>query len=184
MPRLVHLNGPPGIGKSTLARRYIDDHPLAFCLDIDGFRRLIGRWDEHDDQSGPLARAMAIEMATTHLSAGYDVVVPQFVARPAFVQELAAAAARAGASFHEIVLLDEPEHAEARFHRRAADPEWVSHHKEAVRAMTRGEGFLRMYDRLTLIVADLPGAISLWTTADDVAGAYRELLAALEEDGQ
>jgi predicted kinase len=81
MPRLVHLNGPPGIGKSTLARRYVDDHPLAFCLDIDAFRRLIGRWDEYEEQSGLLARAMAIEMATTHLSAGYDVVVPQYVAR-------------------------------------------------------------------------------------------------------
>jgi predicted kinase len=184
MPRLVHLNGPPGIGKSTLARRYIDDHPLAFCLDIDGFRRLIGCWDEHEDQSGLLARAMAIEMATTHLSAGYDVVVPQFVARPAFVRELAAAATAAGASFHEIVLLDEPEAAEARFERRAADPAWVSHHQEAVRAITGVGGFRRMYDRLILVIADLPAATSLWTTADDVAGAYRELLAALESEGQ
>jgi len=49
--RLVHLNGPPSIGKSTLAQRYVDDHPLAFCLDIDGFRRLIGRWEEHPTRS-------------------------------------------------------------------------------------------------------------------------------------
>jgi predicted kinase len=183
MPRLVHLNGPPGIGKSTLARRYVHDHPLAFCLDIDGFRRLIGRWDEHEEQSTLLARAMAIEMATTHLSAGYDVVVPQYVARPAFVHELATAAARAGASFHEIVLLDQPERAEARFDRRAEDPAWVIHHREAVRVMTHVGGFRSMYDRLMLVVADLPAATELWTTADDVTGAYRELLAVLDKVG-
>jgi predicted kinase len=180
MPRLVHLNGPPGIGKSTLARRYVREHPLAFCLEVDGFRRLIGRWDEHEEQSGLLARAMAIAAATTHLSAGYDVVVPQYVARPAFVHEMAGAAAQVGASFHEIVLLDEPENAEARFERRDEDPVWLTHHREAVRAIERSGGFRSMYDRLVLVVADLPAATSLWTTADDVTGAYRELLAVLE----
>ena len=27
MSRLIHLNGPPRVGKSTLARRYGDEHP-------------------------------------------------------------------------------------------------------------------------------------------------------------
>jgi len=80
--RLVHLNGPPGIGKSTLARRYIADHPLSFCLDIDGIRRLIGGWDAHGQESGRLARRMALRMMQEHLGAGHDVVVPQYVARP------------------------------------------------------------------------------------------------------
>ena len=71
----MHLNGPPGIGKSTLARRYVHDHPLAFCLDIDGFRGLIGRWDEQEQESGRLARRMALAMAREHLSNGQDVVV-------------------------------------------------------------------------------------------------------------
>ena len=44
--RLVLLNGPPGVGSSTLARRYLAAHPLAFCLDIDGMRRLLGQWQE------------------------------------------------------------------------------------------------------------------------------------------
>ena len=35
MPRLVHLNGPPGIGKSTLARLYVRDRPLAFYATRD-----------------------------------------------------------------------------------------------------------------------------------------------------
>ena len=42
MPRLLHLNGPPGIGKSTLARRYVEDHPQTLNCDIDVLRTLIG----------------------------------------------------------------------------------------------------------------------------------------------
>jgi guanylate kinase len=26
MPRLIHLNGPSRVGKTTLARRYVDEH--------------------------------------------------------------------------------------------------------------------------------------------------------------
>jgi MoxR-like ATPase len=33
--RLVHLNGPPGIGKSTLAAVYADRHPGTLNLDVD-----------------------------------------------------------------------------------------------------------------------------------------------------
>ena len=35
MARLIVLNRPPGIGKSTLAQRYADDHPLSLCLEQD-----------------------------------------------------------------------------------------------------------------------------------------------------
>jgi predicted kinase len=131
VPKLVHLNGPPGIGKSTLARRYLQDHPLSFCLDLDGFRSLIGHWDAHPGESGRLARRMALAMASIHLSGGHDVVVPQYAARPSFVDELAAVAGEAGATFHEIVLMDDRTAIEARFAARADDPAWAVHHADS-----------------------------------------------------
>jgi adenylate kinase family enzyme len=42
VPRLIHLNGPPGIGKSTIAQLYVDEHPGTLNLDIDRVRCLIG----------------------------------------------------------------------------------------------------------------------------------------------
>lgn len=181
MPRFVHLNGPPGIGKSTLGRRYITDHPLAFCLDIDGFRRLIGRWDEHEKESGLLARRMALQMAATHLSGGHDVVLPQYVARPEFVRELVEVASATGASFYEIVLLDDAADAEARFEGRAQDSAWRDHHEEAVRAMARAGGFKGMHDRLIEALPDLPAARILRTTTNEVDAAYEALLGLLAE---
>ncbi|HEV2886883.1 MAG TPA: AAA family ATPase, partial [Jatrophihabitans sp.] len=67
---LLLLNGPPGVGKSTLARLLVRDHPLALCLDIDLLRRSIGRWDEHPRESGLLARDIAVAAARVHLLSG------------------------------------------------------------------------------------------------------------------
>ena len=41
---LLLINGAPGVGKSTLAQRYADDHALALIIDIVDIRRHLGRW--------------------------------------------------------------------------------------------------------------------------------------------
>ncbi len=46
MPRLIHINGPPAIGKSTIAELYTADHPGTLLLDIDRVRMLVGGWQQ------------------------------------------------------------------------------------------------------------------------------------------
>ena len=106
VPKLILLNGPPAVGKSMLARRYADEHPLTLVLEIDAVRALLGSWLEEWQRSGTIAREIALAMARTHLEGGHDVIVPQLLVRRPFVEMLQATAESAGASFHEFALLD------------------------------------------------------------------------------
>lgn len=180
-PCLVHLNGPPGIGKSTLARRYVADHPLAFCLDIDSIRRLIGGWDSHGPESGRLARRMGLRMMEEHLGGGHDVVVPQYVARPEFVGEMRRVAEEARAAFYELLLTDSRDDARARYEARAVDPIWAEHHAEAARQIGKSGGFDGMYDALMSVLDRLPDVTVISTSADGVDHAYAAVLAAIRK---
>lgn len=181
MARLILLNGAPGLGKSTLARRYVAEHPLAFCLDIDEIRRLIGGWQDRPAESGRLARAMALAMLREHLRAGHDVIVPQYLGRPEFIDELEQAAAEVGARFHEIVLADTRDNALRRFAGRASDPALATHHAEAAAMVGGDAGLAELYDRLAALLSKRPHARVIETTAGAVESDYEQLRVLLSD---
>jgi predicted kinase len=114
---LLLINGAPGVGKSTLARRFADDHALALIIDVDDIRSHLGRWNELDE-SKVVARELAIALAHDHLVRGHDVIVPQYLARPEFRERLQALADQVGAPFVETVLADDADTVIERFRAR------------------------------------------------------------------
>ncbi|MDQ2739807.1 MAG: ATP-binding protein [Actinomycetota bacterium] len=119
MPRLVLLNGAPGIGKSTLTRRFAQGHALTLVLDVDQVRGMLGCWLDQPSESGLLARQLAIAMARVHLQAGHDVIVPQYLGRLEFVGMLEAVAVEVGARFVEFALISDSDDVVRRFQRRS-----------------------------------------------------------------
>jgi hypothetical protein len=116
LPRLIVLNGPPGSG--TLAERYVEEHPLTLDLDIDRIRDVIASLRDDPSTAGRLARAVALSVARTHLAEGYDVVIPQFLGRAEFLEQVEQLAGNVGAESLEIVLLDSQDNALSRFAER------------------------------------------------------------------
>lgn len=122
-PVLVLLNGLPASGKSTLARECCEraESALPLALDIDLLRGMLGGWRRTPVDAGLAARAVALAAIGTHLRAGHDVVVPQYLRRHAFIDQLADVAARSGAAFLEGVLLVDSATAAERLTARSAE---------------------------------------------------------------
>lgn len=175
--RLILLNGPPGIGKSTLAQRYADDHPLALALDLDAVRRMLGQWQRHPVEAGLLARAMTLEMARVHLRSGHDVIVAQFLGRPQFIAEAEQVAREVGVPFLEFVLMDARDEAVRRFQHRSATSS-VREHVESGAMVDQlgGRAALEaMYDRLLLVLNHRPNARVIQSRDGAEDAAYAEL---------
>ena len=181
MAVLLHLNGPPGIGKSTIAQRFVDEHPGVLNLDVDRLRALVGGWEQRFAETGEIVRPLALAMTRTHLGHGRDVVLPQYLGRLDEIAKFQGAATESGAAFVEVVLMDDKRSAVRRFADRGtgdADP-WHDQVKGIVAALGGEPALASMHDRLVEVVAARPQAIVVQSVAGAVDDTYAQVCAAL-----
>lgn len=149
---------------------------MALALEQDVVRGLLGGWRTRETESGEAARHLCLEMARTHLRAGHDVVVPQFIAMPHYLDALAQVGADLAARHVELVLLDDAEASERRFHHRLTDPLWGEHQRVAAEFIAAAGGYARQYQRL---IEGLAGrhVIPIPSVEGDLERTYTLLLA-------
>jgi len=182
VPRLIHLNGPPGIGKSTLARRYVDEHPGVLNCDVDVLRTHIGGWQSDFEAAGELVRPAALAMIGAYLAQGRDVVLPQMLVDPTELARFEAAATDAGAQFVERVLMDSAAASVARFARRGASDSHDPWHDQ-VRALVAARGgdaaLAGWHAAVERVVRERPSAVVITSTEGAVEETFRKLVDSL-----
>ena len=175
MAELVHLNGPMGVGKSTLAAALVAKRRLALNVDIDDLRVRLGGWAK-DPDAKPVARSLGFGLAAKHLRDGYDVVLPALLCDFEVVDEVAALTTNAGAAYTEVVVVASLEEIVARLradrtparpHPRDSitDDDYLGHVRYALQVLTQ-----RASERPSVRLVDISG-LGASAAAEAVASA-------------
>jgi hypothetical protein len=176
--RLILLNGAPGVGKSTLARRWAAEHPGTLVCDIDLLRTWVGGWQDAFFALGDRIRPAAQGLIGGYLPGG-DVVLPQLLARAGELDAFAAVATGAGADFVHVVLRDASGDVADRFRRRSGDDPWHAEVLRLVEAAGGDEVILGHARRLDALVAARPGTLVVESVEGDEDGTYESLVTAV-----
>ncbi len=177
-PKLILLNGPLGTGKSTLAERYADDHPITLNLDIDNIWSTISHWREQKEMTGPLCKKIALAMAKVALNEGHDVVVPQTLQTEELANNFQNLAAECQVDYYE-VLLDVPkQEAIKRFIERSKSQGHPTGFREGGIIATSGREakLAEMHDNMTAVSYNRPHVMKLIPVVNDIEGTYNNLI--------
>jgi len=153
-------------------------------LDIDQVRGMIGGWQDRFEETGEIARPLALGMARTHLKGGRDVVMPQYLGRLSEIDRFETVAVGSGAAFVEIVLMDTRERSIQRFTSRG-DDESLAWHRQVrdIVERTGGTALLAdMYDRLGEVITARTNSVVVPSIDGAVHQTYKAVAAILDNE--
>jgi len=173
-PKLILLAGFAACGKSTVAERYISDHPLALYIEGDEIITKLGQWRAHISEAIKSKRLLAAGMAAIHLRSGYDVILPRM---PGGEYESAYedAAKETGADFYEVFINVGKDEAVKRLLARGS---WGEEGLPPITQEDRPK-IERLYDEMVDAVAQRPNTVKIESIEGDVEGTYQGLLKAI-----
>ncbi len=181
-PKLIVLNGNPGMGKSTLSQRYANEHPMTLNLDVDRLWHLLGQWQASMPRSEVQKYKFAYALSSVHLADGYNVVVADHIQNPEVYRRFQKIAEVHCAMFVEVVLLSTVDDAIERCKTRARKLGHETGFRPGGVLDTSGREakLASMHENMLAAVASRENMIRIESIEGDIEGAYRQLLMAVE----
>ena len=116
--KLIILYGFAASGKTTIAKKYIDDHPLSITIEGDLIIEMIGQWRKFEDSARELVYKHTCSIVRNHLQSGHTVILPYLLTNATHIESFKAIATEVGCSFYEIYLKEDKEAAISRLLKR------------------------------------------------------------------
>ncbi len=102
--KLIILNGPCGVGKSTVAAKLHVDMPLSFLLEIDAQRRFISHYREYAEESRVMNLSIAKAIIKSCLEERRDIIIDKMTFGQNILNFYYDIAKTYGADVYEIIL--------------------------------------------------------------------------------
>ena len=135
MSVLLHLNGAPGVGKSTIAERLVASLPGWLNCDIDILRSLIGGWKDDFAAAGAHIRPVAREMIAVQLATGKGVVLPQLIMQDRELAQFKSLATVCGVPYVHVFIDASDEELAMRWQRRNERNPWATTSQRILREL-------------------------------------------------
>ncbi len=127
--KLIIINGPVGVGKTTLAKQLQTKLPLSFFFHFDEMRRHIGAYHEYKVESRNLTYELAFSCAEKCFELGKDMIIDKIMYNDAekgtekpTLDVLHAIANKYGAEVHELLIWADKEVVLKRLDERGYKP--------------------------------------------------------------
>lgn len=151
--KLILINGPTGVGKSTIAQKVHQSYPLSFLLDIDAQRRYISEYREHPAESRELVLKLSIAIVENYLQSGHDIIIDKVLTDVAVVEKFVELGKKYGAEVFEFILNTDKEILIARAEERGYIPG----------SMLTPEKVPEFWDRIQKYITERPNAVVVET---------------------
>jgi len=120
--KFIILNGPAGVGKSTLSENLNQAMPFSYHLRLDAIRRHIGDFKNNVAESTELAFEIGLKIADMFLTRGFDVIFDKGLRDEAQIEEMILFAKKYNAEVFEITLWADKETVLSRVQARGFKP--------------------------------------------------------------
>ncbi|MBU0750198.1 ATP-binding protein [Patescibacteria group bacterium] len=112
--KLIILNGPPGVGKSTIASRLHQELTSSVLINIDELRRTISNYREHREESSRRSYELTADAVVEGFQSGHDVIIDKAISYTDTLDNLVEIGRRHAADVYEVLLFADKDVVERR----------------------------------------------------------------------